>query len=267
MPRTSDDLIDAVLRSPRRNDIFERVIRAVCEASLAAGDLAVDGGAALGEHTFPMAAAVGRDGHVLAYEPFRPAAAFLRHNLRERGLRQVAVVNAALSDHAGTADFHHVRNSFYFSGLRRRVRYPFEPEIDITRVKAVTLDAELAVVDRWRLAKLDLEGGEFRALQGGAAAIARHHPLLIVQSGRVAAAEAYGYDADVWFGFFDDLGYRLFTAFGDEIVPARWYDARTGNTCLAAPCGSADEAYLGDALPGLLRLAATEIGADALGAG
>jgi predicted methyltransferase len=52
---------------------FEAVLRRVYESVLKPGDVAIDAGAHIGSHTFPMALTVGPEGKVYAFEPIRPA--------------------------------------------------------------------------------------------------------------------------------------------------------------------------------------------------
>jgi hypothetical protein len=50
-----------------------------------------------------------------------------------------------------------------------------------------------------RFVKMDLEGGEFHALQG-ATSILRDRPLVILENGRESAANLYRYTSEHWFG-------------------------------------------------------------------
>jgi hypothetical protein len=57
---------------------FEPIIQRAYEGLLAPGDAAIDGGAFVGRHTFPMARKVGPYGTVFAIEPLRRFAWLLR---------------------------------------------------------------------------------------------------------------------------------------------------------------------------------------------
>ncbi|MBY0329394.1 MAG: FkbM family methyltransferase [Acetobacteraceae bacterium] len=228
---------------PRQN-IFEDIIAGLHAALLRPGDLAVDGGAHAGLHTWPIAERVGPAGRVLAIEPIPELAAALRPAAAARGLPQVEVIEAALADRGGTAEFVWVRNSPGYSGLHPRP-YPFTPDIERIAVRTVRLDDLLDGATRpWRFAKLDLEGGELRALQGGQAALARWRPVVVFESGREIAASADGYSAEEFFGFFARMDLRLLDLFGRAFGPALWAVRPMPFYLVAVPEGSGEAAMV-----------------------
>jgi FkbM family methyltransferase len=248
-----------LFQAQQADNRFEAIIAAIYGALLRPGDLAVDGGANRGLHTWPMASAVGSEGLVLAFEPIPPLATALAAQAARRGLVQVRVADAALAAGAGSAPFHWVRNDDGYSGLQPRP-YPAPPSLQMLAVRTTTLDAALAgLALPWRFAKLDLEGGEFRALQGGAAALARHRPAVVLENAREGSATAYGYDAAAWFGFFAALDYALYDLFGRPFTPADWWRDDLPWYFIAVAAGSADERFVQDALPALLRAMLAEV--------
>jgi FkbM family methyltransferase len=225
-----------------RGEIFEDLIAGLATTALRPGDLAIDGGANHGYHTWPLALQVGPQGRVLAIEPIPALAAKLRAAALARGLAQVEVIEAALSDRAGTAAFHWVRNGDGYSGLQARP-YPFTPDTALITVRRLRLDDIADAGPRpWRFAKLDLEGGEYHALQGAQASIARWRPMLVLESGREIATRAYGYSRDDFFGLFARLDYRLLDLAGRRFGPAQWEAEPMPWYLVAAPEGSAEAA-------------------------
>jgi FkbM family methyltransferase len=204
------------------HNIFEAIIAGLYRTVLRPGDLAVDGGANEGLHAFPLADLVGPSGQVLAFEPIERHADTLARAARDRRLPQLHVVARALAERDGTAPFHWIRNADGYSGLRPRATYPLAPDVQILTVPTVALDTLIDHARPWRFGKLDLEGGEFRALQGAARSLARHRPLLVFESDRAGSAEAYGYGPDEFFGFFHALGYRLRDLFGRPFAREAW---------------------------------------------
>jgi FkbM family methyltransferase len=155
------------------HNLFEDIIAGLYGAVLQPGDLAVDAGANHGLHTYPMAERVGATGRLLAIEPIPVLADALRAGAAARGLPQIELHQVALSDVEGTAEFHWIRNADGYSGLQAR-DYPFAPDDERLQVRTVRLDRLLeGAAQPWRFIKLDLEGGEFRALQGAERALAR----------------------------------------------------------------------------------------------
>jgi len=92
-------------------------------------------------------------------------------------------------------------------------------------VRTVRLDGLLeGALQPWRFIKLDLEGGEFHALQGAEQALARSHPVIVFENSREHAARAYGYDRYDYFSFFAGLSYRLYDLFGRPFRLEGWDD-------------------------------------------
>jgi FkbM family methyltransferase len=227
-----------------RINIFEDLIAGLAAAVLRQGDLAIDGGANRGDHTWPFALSVGARGRLLAVEPIPELAANLRLAALARGLSQVQVVEAALADRSGTAAFHWIRNGDGYSGLQPRP-YPFVPDAARVEVRMLRLDDLLdGTPQPWRFAKLDLEGGEFHALRGAQAAIARWRPILVLESGREIAAQSYGYSREDFFALFARLDYRLLDLFGRRFGPAQWTEEPLPWYLAAVPEASADAALV-----------------------
>ena len=76
--------------------------------------------------------------------------------------------------------------------------------------------------------KLDLEGGEFRALQGGVKTLAAGRPWVAFENS-TRARRAGGFTQQEFYDFFPANGYTLLTFWGDAYTPANefeyWYAA------------------------------------------
>lgn len=242
-------------------DFFEQIIRDIYSAVLKRGDLCVDGGANVGKHTFPMAEAVGRDGMVLAAEAIRKLARNLAAEAARRNSPQIKVVDRALYDRLATVDYHFVENNPGYSGIEAR-RYDFEAKIKRIRLQTTTIDALLRehnlrfrLIGRrtWRFCKLDLEGGELRALQGAQTSMRLYGPLIVFENGQDLSARYYGYSREEWFSFFASLRYAVFTLWGHDFTPADWGRQDIPWYFIAAPQGSAHAQFVSAQLPDLLR--------------
>lgn len=229
-----------------RGGLFETLIRWCYSAILRAGDHAVDGGAHLGLHTFPMARAVKAAGRIVAHEPLPSFHAKLSQHARR--WPNISVQATALSDHDGPSEFHYLPEDPALSSIARR-ELGGGP-----RSKRITV--ELARLDMLanrpiRFVKLDLEGGEYHALRGGRRLIAAQQPVIVFECGRVDGARAYGYGVDEFFGLFESMRYGLRTLFGDSFRrddwERRWNDRSVPHYLAAAPMGEID------AVAGLLR--------------
>jgi FkbM family methyltransferase len=229
-----------------RGGLFETLIRWLYSSVLRAGDHAVDGGAHLGLHTFPMARAVKAAGRIHAYEPVPSLHAKLSRHARK--WPNIWVSRIALSDHDGSSDFDYLPDDPALSSIVPRELHgsPRSERITVELARLDTLASQPI-----RFIKLDLEGGEYHAMRGGRRLIAAQQPVIMFECGRIDGAVAYGYGAEDFFSLFDSIGYGLRTLFGDPFTPEdwerRWNDRSVPHYLAAAPVGRVD------AIAGLLR--------------
>lgn len=230
--------------------LFEDTVQKIYEAWLRPGDLAVDVGAHRGAHLFPMAEAVGAKGRIYAFEPIKPMHVALKKKLKTQGFGQVRLFNLALAQKAGTASFSYFENRPAFSGLERRGT-PFddaEGGLKNVTVERATLDSKLPLFRRVSAIKLDIEGGELHALMGARKCLKKSRPLVVFENGRQASATVYGYRADDFFGFFDEVGMKVFWLSGEEFVRADWQKKKPCWEFVALPT---ENAAFADRLPDL----------------
>jgi FkbM family methyltransferase len=233
MPRDqTDSLVDAVGRiwalvSANRStvdDLFERMTQSFYSKVIRRGDAIIDGGAHTGRHTLPIARLVGEAGRVIAFEPLAAAASKLSVLLREARLDgRVQLRPEALASARGRQDFFVVNNMPEFSGLSSRQYVAFVPDQVRIQVDVETIDATVSDAIGTRalsFIKLDLEGGEFRALQGAERTLRAHGPCCVFENG--LASSAADYSAEEFFDFFRRVGYELFDILGCEVHESCW---------------------------------------------
>jgi len=144
-------------------EAIEPGVRAVLEAHLQAGDVAVDAGANIGLHALGMAAAVGPKGRVVCFEPLPHIAAALNRTLRLNGFAERTEVHmAALSDTSGAADLFAAAHS----PLSSLFPLPDAVTDDHLEVSLLTLDEVLPPGSRVDVIKVDVEGAEPRVWRG-----------------------------------------------------------------------------------------------------
>lgn len=133
---------------------------------------AVDVGAHVGNHTLYFAAVLGME--TCAFEPNAASFALLESNVRQNGIDQNCLLrNAAVGACPGRA--RSIAESVSNSGMAK-----VEPDPN-GEVPIVTLDDEMADLQRVDLIKIDVEGGEFDVLKGASALLQRTRPLLYVE--------------------------------------------------------------------------------------
>jgi FkbM family methyltransferase len=225
------------------HDLFERMTESFYTKVVQPGDTVVDGGAHTGRHAMPLARLVGAEGVVLAFEPLPVAADTLQNLMTTIGLdRRIQLRREALSREPGSRPFYVVHNMPEFSGLKSRDYGDFVPEQSEILVQVTTIDAALGSGGRWpaqvSFLKLDLEGGEFRALQGAEQTLRRYGPCCVFENGLGSSADDY--DPREFFEFFRRLDYGLYDILGHRVderlwaVPGPWQfvaipDSRAGS--------------------------------------
>jgi FkbM family methyltransferase len=166
--------------------IFARTIQA--------GMVVFDLGANVGFYSLLAAIKTGARGRVYAFEPLSRNLGLLRRHLEYNDIRNVEIIAAAVSDSSGLAAF-------------EDQGHPSMGRLDPVgglQIRTVTLDEMvfqkgLLPPD---LIKLDIEGGERRALEGARRVLEQYHPLLFLAT--------HGWQVhDECCAFLIDLGYAL----------------------------------------------------------
>jgi FkbM family methyltransferase len=179
----------------------------------------VDVGANAGLYTY-HAAAVSPQVPLLALEPIVELADLLRANLYRNGRAAARVANVAASDMAGEAEFF-VADSDEVSSLQSNHVQAYEGNAGSRRlVRTATLDQLVRErgFEHVDLIKIDVEGHERRVLDGAAAILDRHRPVLVMETGH----EADG-DRAAIHDRLARLGYRMLGILLDYgMAPADW---------------------------------------------
>lgn len=127
------------------------------------GMTAFDVGANAGYYTLMLAKSVGASGKVLAFEPEPENLAALRKHLDMNDIRNVEIIAAAASELAGRG---------YFAGSRALGHL----DTSGVPVSTVRLD-DYPTAD---LIKMDIEGGEIKAMEGAARILAERRTTWLV---------------------------------------------------------------------------------------
>jgi FkbM family methyltransferase len=158
---------------------FERAeIEALC-SYVRRGSVAVDVGANIGIHTLVLAAAVGAEGRVLAFEPVPDNVERMQHNLRTSGLRNVDVFPLALGDSNGSVELNLSEDPAFHSTAA-----PTGASLDRSvTVATASLDTVLHQVHGPQVSamKIDVEGDELPVLHGAREVIGASRPALLVE--------------------------------------------------------------------------------------
>jgi FkbM family methyltransferase len=134
-------------------------------------DVAIDVGANIGVWTRRMAEAVGPTGAVYAFEP-------MPHTFRAltkavRGQPWVRAVNAAASDHTGTAYMSAPEEDGLENHYQSAISDTGEVVVQVTTIDTLGLSPKLI--------KIDAEGHDQRVIDGARATIERARPIILTE--------------------------------------------------------------------------------------
>lgn len=191
-------------RHPELWDLYleERRTTVALAALVRPDSVCIDVGAHIGSILAEFGRLAPNARHV-AFEPAPHKARWLA-----RRFRSVRVIEAAVSDEPGTAPFYDDVRRPGFSGLRSPVD---RTKIRRYQVRVVTLDHELADLDRIDLIKIDVEGAELHALRGGDATLVRHRPAVLFECGPSAQLQQFGHKRVDLFDFFSERSYDVYS--------------------------------------------------------
>ena len=138
------------------------------------GDTVLDVGANIGTTVLPMSKNVGEKGKVIAFEPQNLMSQCLNANLTINDITNVEVYNLAISNKSGWAKLNN--QDFIENGKYGEASISNNG----TRIKTITLNE--FIVDSCSLVKIDIEGHEWEALQGGVEFLEKHKPSIYFEA-------------------------------------------------------------------------------------
>lgn len=164
---------------------FERL-----DGWLADGDWVLDIGANVGQYTCRFAHLVGRNGHVIAFEPVVETFDVLASNVARLRTRNVTLLNVAACDRAELMGMTIPPTA---AGVPNYYWARLTTDSPDFRVLSLPVDA-LGIQTAVRLVKIDVEGQELPVLRGMRTLLDRCHPILIVEDN---APELVGFLAGI----------------------------------------------------------------------
>jgi FkbM family methyltransferase len=148
------------------------------------GEVGIDLGANFGVYTKYLSDLVGSTGSVLSVEPIQSTFEVLTTNVKKLGLRNVKLVQAAISAEPGVVrmelpDYQKGGTNFYEA---RVVTITADDKGSHTvEVPASTLDQLTAKFDRLDFIKCDVEGHELACLSGAKELLSRFQPAWLIE--------------------------------------------------------------------------------------
>ncbi|MGI0073092.1 MAG: FkbM family methyltransferase [Nitrosotalea sp.] len=171
----------------------------------------LDAGANMGLYTIFASRKVGKSGLVIAIEPSSREFERLRANVKINQLKNVQMIQAAISLKEGEADLlvanddhvgHNTLGNFAYDDVILKQK---------ERVIVKTIDGIVSKLNLPRLdiIKMDIEGSEFFALQGAEKTLKHFKPILMIELFN-QSLKPQGCDTDMIFHFLTSLGYIIY---------------------------------------------------------
>ena len=219
------------------------------------GSVCLDVGAAAGLYTLALSQLAGPAGEVHSVEPISFAHPVWRRVLNSQGCPNVRYHALALGAEAGpgvmsvpSGRYLHVTGRSFLAGraagLGPNVEFASHEEI---AVAVDTIDALMERTGSTRLdfIKIDTEGGELHALQGGERTIKEFRPAILVEIEARHTAR-YEYTPDDLVDWLTELGYTMYTwRHGWQQTSQVSEDGRNYLFRVADASAAAPEAHLG----------------------
>lgn len=164
-----------------QDGIYEPWIMQILKRYIRSDSICLDIGANIGIISIAMSA-LALQGRVFAFEASKKNYELLKTNLSLNHITNVEPLQLAIYDRSGEVVFEHVNEFAAGSYISETAVHDHRAESE--RVHCVRLSdwvnsrAELRTID---LIKMDIEGAEIRALQGGQEVFRKYKPLLMVE--------------------------------------------------------------------------------------
>lgn len=214
------DLADHVIGLNIVRGRFEQDEIAYVHGVLRPGDTAVDAGAHIGFFTVQMAAIVGANGRVYAFEPFDPNAELLERSIAENRFGDRVVFHrAAVGASSGTANLTFPVETLNTGGAY--LLHEGTAPLAGNRTQSVPLVAldDVALQRPVRFVKMDVEGAEPLVVRGASALLKTDRPIILSELHPTQLERASGTSASAFLDEMRALGYRAHLLEGSNVGP------------------------------------------------
>ncbi len=152
--------------------MYERKPRRIFKNLIKKDDIVFDVGAHVGFYTLLASKCVGNNGRVFSFEPLPRNIFFLKKHVVLNNLKNVEIIEAALSDKEGRFFFDTSIDSF-----QGRISVNGDIKVRSTTLDRLVNDENIPPPD---LLKIDVEGEEYNLLRGGEKTLVKHKPKIIL---------------------------------------------------------------------------------------
>lgn len=176
--------------------------------TLKRGDVVIEVGSNVGAHTLLMARLVGEEGHVYAFEPTSFASTKLHRNISlNPELTNITVSTEIVTNNSDSLPTLYLNSSWTTAG----VQAPMTIENPVsTSIDKVVSKSNIKKLD---MIKIDVDGYDFKVLQGATAAIEALQPVIYMELCEYALQSQNDSIKDI-FSLTEGLGYEAYYANG-----------------------------------------------------
>jgi FkbM family methyltransferase len=203
------DLSDHVIGLNIVRGSFEKDELAFMRSVLHRGDIALDVGAHIGYFAIQMAAIVGSQGQVHAFEPLESNADLLERSIAEnRFLDRIVMHRGAAGATTGTATLTYAAETLNTGGayLLRNATDP--PTGQLTRTVPLFALDDMAIRHPVRFIKMDVEGAEPQVVRGGMRLLQSDRPIILSELHPTQLARASATTIGEFAGLLQSVGYH-----------------------------------------------------------
>ena len=184
---------------------YEPEVAAIFRRVLRPGMGVIDIGANMGFFSMLSASLVGEAGFVLAVEPNPRNARLLECSRRANGFGQMQVAQVAAGPETGLLALH----TSHSTGTASAVADGLAAMLAARTVPSLAIDCLVPAGQRIDFIKIDVDGGEYRALLGCGRIIARDRPLIVSEFAPGLLPGLSGIDGAAYLDWLGGFGYSV----------------------------------------------------------
>ncbi len=156
---------------------YEKDTTELIKNNIKEGDVVIDLGANIGYYTLLMAKLVGKNGRVFAFEPEPKNLELLKRNIQLNTLKNITVIEKAVSNKVGEDNLYIDKKYIGSHTLYNEFTDKKPIKVEVTTIDKFFEDYKGKI----NFIKMDIEGSEYRALEGMSDLIIKNNVKLIIE--------------------------------------------------------------------------------------
>lgn len=193
----------SVMSLMEKNGQWEYVNQLVMKELIEPDFVCLDIGANLGQHSVVMSKLASS---VYAVEASKTNCSYIHDNIILNHCANIGVINEGLWDEVCTKHlcYSEDNNACAFFNETGYV----DDGVELIPVRMNTIDNLFGDLERVDFVKMDIEGSELKALNGGKSVFKKHKPILMMELNKFTAEKFMGYKISALLDKMEDFGYK-----------------------------------------------------------